>query len=422
MNSDQIKELKQQHVITKLIFDAEYRSEVTGFLQIQDFVSEDHRKVYAAILKKIGQNKPLDPLELMEDTGVVLPLNPGILEPEIDYKLVAKRLSRDGNRYRIKILLGKFVDDSDSPDFKFEDEYTELLKEINKPIEEGYGGYVGMDSVSDFLDKVNRQNNQVVGKTGVSKLDSLLEGLERGHIYSFVAAPGVGKSMMAIQIMHETMKQGSGVMYVSNEMSNTELVARFLARETKMSNLTIRRNNVERPMMKELTIEQDKLANLMDKTKSVVLDRAHDFDKTLKAIRYYVIKNNINVVIIDHLHNFKGSADIYERVSKMAHALQELAQELNIALVIFAQIALENQKQNIENLTAKGAGDVQEVSNVLVALKRKKTRTSVTSMAKEDDPNYMHIVVSKNRDGRTGNTGAWVMFPSMVINQDEDAR
>jgi replicative DNA helicase len=97
-------------------------------------------------------------------------------------------------------------------------------------------------------------------------------------------------------------------------------------------------------------------------------------------------------------------------VSTVAHGLQAIAQDLNIAVIILSQISGENLKSNnIELISGKGAKDLEEVANVQIILQRKKVDTE------GNDPSLMHIVVNKNRDGQTGVTDARVEFPNMVI-------
>lgn len=414
---------KQRQVIAKLIYDVEFRAETTTFLRTDDFIVSDYRQIYKAIKSLIYRNKAVNTLSIQGlcDEGVEIPQR-NILDDSINYLEYARDIHKDGNEYRVKNLLDNFLSKSSTSNFKFEDELEKLVKDINgTSADTTLSGLVGGEAIAKFSEFIEESNHESVGLFGIPKIDDLIEGIERTHIYSIVAPSGVGKTMLGIQVMHESMKAGHRCMYLSNEMSNEEIVSRFLARESTVSAQKIRRNKFDsegeqRHVLDKMSIIYD----LFEDTSSVLLDKAHKPSDAAKAIRYYVMKYNIGLVIVDHIHNFRKVSSLYDSVAEVAHTFQELAQELNIAIVLLGQISLDAQKgSNVENVTAKGAKDVEEVSNVVMVLQRRRVQTTAAALRKDEDPKYMKIVVTKNRDGRTGNTFTFVDFPSMVIKQDD---
>lgn len=420
--TEEIKELREIQVVINLLYNVAFRSEVTQFLQVQDFVNPEYRKIYIEVLDSIARNTPLDLLEVREKTELVSLPTPDQNDTLLDPLMLARRLHEEGNKYRVKIALDNFLAESHKKDFPFDEKLDDLKKQLDKPVQHTVRGYVGGEAITEFVSHCD-SGNIVVGKTGIKILDEIFKGLELSHIYSFIAAPGVGKSMMGIQIMDESMKMGSSVMYVSNEMSSFDIVSRLISRESqdfRLSSQAIRRKEFDDELQEKSFHEAANLVyEKLDKTHSVILDKATNIYETIKAIRYHVLKENIKLVVIDHLHNFHGKSDIFDRISEISHILQQVAQELNIAMIILAQMSSESTKQkDVEMMTAKGAKDVEEVSNVMVVLKRKRVKESLVPSI-DENPSFMNITIVKNRDGHTGQTYAYVSFPTMILAQHD---
>jgi len=414
----------EQVVLSKAIYDLEYRAIIMGFLEVRDFVVAEHRRIYNEIVLSVKGKKVFDVLILRELFPDFDLLPEESLPAKGQFIAAAHRLHVEGNKYRVRVALDDFLSkaDGEKEGFKFEEELEQLRIVINSPLEDTVNNVSFKGEMASFFKYVEDHKFTNAGKTGIGKLDNLIAPFEQSHIYSFVAASGVGKTMMGIQIMDESMEDGVPCLYISNEMNKFEIISRFLARRLNWSAVDIRRNNIGGGKRDEYFVDaMGEVDELIMGTSSAIMDGMISTRLACQAIRKSVIQNKTKLVVIDHLHNFVGQAEIYQRVSLAAHDLQAIAQELGVAIVILSQLSLDSQKQkNLEHVTAKGAKDVEEVSNVMVILSRKRLAVN-QSLKKEDDPNYMGIAVTKNRDGQTGSTRASVNFPSMVLKQDEES-
>ena len=68
--------------------------------------------------------------------------------------------------------------------------------------------------------------------TGFPKLDSVLKGFEGGQLIIVGARPGVGKSAFLLDIAESAARAGHETLFVSLEMSASELTERLLARRS----------------------------------------------------------------------------------------------------------------------------------------------------------------------------------------------
>lgn len=283
--------------------------------------------------------------------------------------------------------------------FKIQAERTQPKQLIN------YQLFKNEEILTETQQQLEGNAGKIVGNTGVKYFDQLIGGIRTGMVYAFVGASGVGKSMVSIQILDEAIKAGTKVAYISSEMSGFQIGVRLLDRKLKFGNWKIQTNNLTDNELYKLHEEEGKLADELTKVEAVIASNVHYLDD----VEMIINTNDIDLVIIDHLHNFRFDGTIYEKVSSIAHRLQELTIKHGIATVVFAQMSKEDlNRGDYETVSAKGAMDLNEVADVFVVLERER-------IGENDKKNELKLVVSKNRHGDTGLVRTNVEFPGMVI-------
>jgi replicative DNA helicase len=411
-----VENLRQQHLIAKLIYDPEFRAN-HHYIQPKDFVHPSYVLIMKAIKKLLRKHEAIDALSIREIVGEVEIPTKSIIDETINYEALAKRLHEEGSKWRTKLQLSDFIEHSSDDGFDFEKELQAVIKKINEPLESSLElstGDVMLQQFADYLE--NKKDDVVVGKTGIPRIDSLIQNIEMGHIYVIEAAQATGKSLLGAQIFHESMGMGTPCLLVSNEMLKEDIFSRLLARLSGIDSRKIKRGAID-IASKEYGMALGELADMFRKSNSVIMEKAHDIEKTKQAIRLCVNKYGTKLVVVDHLQNFHSNKDLYDKISYVAHEFQELAQELNVAIVMLSQLSANSMDKDIERANAKGSKDVDEVANVVIILQRKKIATG-TTVEKADDPRWMRLIVVKNRDGETGEVWASLEVPSLVLKED----
>ena len=99
-----------------------------------------------------------------------------------------------------------------------------------------------VEVVSRFLQKIRTRAYEPI-PTGIADLDAALGGgLIRQTVVTLAAAPGVGKSTLCQQLLESMAQRGvANVLYYSLEMSEEQMVARSLSRETGYQQLDVLR-------------------------------------------------------------------------------------------------------------------------------------------------------------------------------------
>lgn len=278
-----------------------------------------------------------------------------------------------------------------------------LSKEKKEKVLEVTRGADLIDQTDAFI-KTNPHT--VVGSFGLPSVDQTLGGIETGKIYSLVAPTGVGKTIMGVQVFAEALSHKRPVIFLSTEMRREALIARLLCRMTGIPEYRILNNSVGGAQRAKLDDARQKLRVRLDETQSAIIDDVRDADEVLYIILKAIDWFQAPLVILDHIHNLKSQDDIFKKISTIAHEIQEYVQSNNVAFFLLAQMSKEDYtNRKLESVSAKGAMDVNEVSDVFMILQRSSLK----------NPEEGTLTISKNRWGSGGQFNLSFKFPNKII-------
>jgi replicative DNA helicase len=257
-------------------------------------------------------------------------------------------------------------------------------------------------SVIAFSDKryKARQTGQPFGPiTPWQKVNDQWAGSIPDGIHMVLGMPGVGKTAFALQI---ATCCGCPCLYVTVEMSPTELMRRITARITGT-------------YLGKLKDGSLSAATVTDHVKKATAQCPvlTIFDGTQQAIQAEQIKiaaqdlkdnspNGFVLVIIDSLHSWadtnRPDLSEYERISAACAELQQLASGLACPVIAIAERNRASAKQDDNQLNA-GAGSrkIEYGCETLISLTTNNERT-------ERNDKYLDVILTftKNRNGTPG--------------------
>ena len=117
-----------------------------------------------------------------------------------------------------------------------------------------------------------------------------------------------------------------------------------------------------------------------------VYDTSYDIEDIRLKIKKHKIQNNIKVVCIDFIQNLLGHGSLYEKMSHAITQLQKIAKEFQITLIVLSQVSNESMKGNTGVIGLKGAGELAQVSDIVLWLERNK-----------DHEQHLDCEIKKNR-------------------------
>ena len=250
-------------------------------------------------------------------------------------------------------------------------------------------------------------------------LNNLIVGLKQSGLYVFGARPGVGKTVVGLQLAWEIARQDD-VLFFSLEMDKASLLNRVVAGELDITLGRIERAEIHSQDKKKI---QDLIQSVENKL--LISDRG---GQTVAQIRAYVhavmLKRPVRAVFVDYLQLIAASnpkAPKYEQISQISMDLKNLAKEFGIPVVALAQLnrRVDNKPDDKPNASdLRDSGQIEQDADVIVMLSRKQSDQDVARdnqiMKKETGwqvlsqgvKSLITLDVVKNRHGATGSFDA----------------
>ena len=262
------------------------------------------------------------------------------------------------------------------------------------------------DVLGEAIDTIDaRTRGEVTAgiPTGFEGLDNLIGGLRPGNLLVIVARPGQGKTALAMQLARNAAEHGS-VLFFSLEMSDQELAERMLSQESHVDSYRLRNGHLTDEQRRTLVAAAGRLALLQLRTEDMP-------NRTANAIAAICRRESrrphgLGLVVIDYLQLLQpeNTRDPrQEQIAKMSRRLKLLARELNIPLVLVAQLNRESEKTEgaaskpkLSHLRESGA--IEQDCDICLML------WHAPDSSTEDIVNepQAEILVRKNRMGPTG--------------------
>jgi KaiC/GvpD/RAD55 family RecA-like ATPase len=192
----------------------------------------------------------------------------------------------------------------------------------------------------DAIDAWVKQEETPALPTGLTSLDLLFDGgLPLGQMTAIAAAPGVGKSALALQlaIMALTQHQGMNAAWCLGEMTRAALAARavtYWCDGKRISHLTLQ--EVIRKELHAREVGAHLAGEIGDRLK--LIEAPLVVDKIERA----VVKDNVKLLIVDYLQLVRSTRHFPDQTGEIIDVLQKLrhvTNSRNIATVLVTNIA-----------------------------------------------------------------------------------
>ena len=265
---------------------------------------------------------------------------------------------------------------------------------------------------------------------GITDLDRMTSGLQRGEVTILAGRPGMGKTALAGSSALQTSKGGNSVLIFSQEMTAQALADRALAdalfnsrnsHAGKIQYFDIQRGNLsnhdaERVIdaaraFEGLPLKIDEQSSL---TISQIAARARKHKQRLEQNG-----KTLDLLIVDHLHITKAS-DRYSgnrvsEVTEISGGLKALAKELHVPVMALAQLSRKvEEREDKRPMMAdlRDSGSIEQDADTIIFLFREEyyLRNAVADQYENekriarlvDVENQLEAIVAKQRNGPVG--------------------
>lgn len=264
------------------------------------------------------------------------------------------------------------------------------------------------DDVITKLEKLSgEEREQYMGiPSGFYNLDKCITGLNKSDFILIGARPAMGKTSFALNLAHNvTMKAKKKCVFFCLEMSKMQLAERLLASQAGI--------NAKKFRTGELTREEwVQLANAAEQFENAELYIDDTSSITVPEIKSRVRKlRDVDMIIVDYLGLIQGSGRTENRVqevSQITRSLKMLAKDLNIPVVVCAQLSRgtegrgKSHKPQLADL--RESGSIEQDADIVMFLYREAYYNNEHSEEEQDeiDDSLTELIVAKNRHGETG--------------------
>lgn len=413
----------EQALLSCLLQDQRTLDKVYEIINIDDFYSDKHKKIYDAILGLNRKSEPFDAitvssyLDKTDQLTVVGGLSyllsitnevPVTTHAEYYAKIVAEK-----STLRQLIATAKEITDEvytgDNEVENILDRSEQFILDIaNKKKRSGFSR-IGdiLHTAFDKLETLKNKDNQVIGVPTFKDLDKVLNGFQPSDMIIVAARPGVGKTSFCLNIAENAaVNHNKTVGVFSLEMSKEQLVLRLLSSQALVDQTKIRKGTVSQSEFDDLTAA----ANVLLKAPIFIDDTAGINIMEIRGkARRLQQEHGLDLIIIDYLQlmqsggNGRKNDNRQQEISDISRNIKLLARELNVPIVALSQLsrAVEQSADKKPNLShLRESGSLEQDSDVVLFIYRAAMSPVDGEEAAEDKT--AEIIIGKHRHGATG--------------------
>lgn len=397
-------------VLGTVMYSPELFARIVSTLSPEDFFYPENAQVFSAMQSLFTSNMDINIKTVWNHlygqgyTGITESEVENMLSYRVDsaalLSFVAQLAEFSGHR-----ILEQGIRRIDSSIRKKEGKLTDYLSSLNilirqinaKDARQDFS--TGEELVASFLEMMNRERNQL-RYTGIESIDSRLVDFDAKEISYLAARPSVGKSAMLLQSVRSNLEIGARVGFLSLEMSVPKLMNRLVSAKAGV--------NGEKLLKATTVTDEVKEALLWFKEKPLFLDDKGPFTQgaVMQKIRKLVYEHGCDVVYVDYVGLITGQGNNpNERLSSISRELKNVASELDIPLVIAAQLSRDVVKRggtpNLADL--RDSGSLEQDASIVAFMYPDVAGISETadleSYLKEQEEVNIKFEIAKQRNG-----------------------
>ncbi|HTR53512.1 MAG TPA: replicative DNA helicase [Kofleriaceae bacterium] len=396
-------------------------------LEVDDFYHFPHKVVFEAVRNLEASARPIDVVTLENEVakqgkleaigGVAFLGELALRVPTVDNVLAYSDIVRDHSQARKLILASAdivekgyedglevrdYLDDAEAKIFEVTQRKDKTGPEPVKQL---------VKKVFSSLDERFKSPDGITGlPTGFADLDTKTAGLQPTELVILAARPAMGKTSFAMSIAQNAATAGGWpILVFSLEMSSTQLAERMLCSEAKVDSSALRRGQLQRQDMTNLTYAAATLSKapiLIDDTPALSLREVRARARRFRSNKELFGGKKFGLIMIDYLQLMRGSpqaakASREQEISEISRGLKSLAKELDCPVLALSQLnrSLEQRTDKRPQLSdLRESGAIEQDADVILFIYRDEVYTKEQC----ERPGIAEIILGKNRHGATG--------------------
>lgn len=351
-----------------------------------------------------------------------------------------RELAMRRDTHNSAILLSQKALDLSNDIFEVKSEYKTILEQNEPKNNERMTGLQATSSaITRMLERrLKLAKGEIIGSPTFSKVaDVVTQGYEKGEVIVYALPSSHGKSLIASLECLEASKANFKSCYISLEMDDEELGARWLSMESGISYFRIGKGNVADWQVPKILEAQTRIQDILDNNVSLY-SLSELNPKKLEEIIYLEAKKGVHNIYLDYIQivdlavsygNTKlGSLNDFTR------NLKRLAKKYQVAIIALSQLNREAYASNKAS-NSNGTGDIELFNTFISASSTiendadkiilgsifdkwgiKETKTEGI----ETTDGFLKLVQFKMTKNRGGGVAEWKMWANLGTGQYTD--
>jgi len=397
---------------------------VDGLVMPEDFASERHRVIFAAILETFEQKRPVDLVtvgEILRGKGFS---ESAYLAEILDYVPSAHNAGRYAQIVKDLSVRRKIA--AIGHDLIAHATSNEKISDIVQAVESslyalGGGSDKGPQHIKDVmkrtfarLESLAERRGEITGiKTGIRRLDMMLNGLNPGKLYVVAARPAMGKSAFGNGLVNSaSVNHGVASLTFSLEMPDDELAERHLYSVGRIDGSRARIGMFGEADYTKLTSAAQTLSSApawIDDSEALPITEIRSRARRMKR------KHDIGLIVVDYLQLCTAKAQSREQeIAEISRNLKSMAKELKVPVVALSQLnrSLENRTDKRPMMSdLRESGAIEQDSDVVAFIYRESVYCNDCKAGNctKDHDKDAEIIIGKQRGGPVGTVRArWI--------------
>ena len=400
----------EQSVLAALLMDDKLIGDIIQTVSSNDFYVESHKDIYKAMAYLHHNNQVIDYTNVMDR----LAFNNVKYDTDYVFALLDSHVSAANFPHKVEILLdlshkralyemSEFILTKDIKGVTVDN----LVKMYNSVVD-GMNITSNIELVEyktyaeEWYEEFKKPKVLSTIKFGYTLMDEFVM-LENSDLGIIGARPSVGKSAYALNLAKNVCLQRKNVLFVSLEMSASQVMNRLVANMAGVEHNKIHRKE---PLTDDETFRMNKALekiktfnlNVYDKG-SLTVDHLYNLVKKLKK------QKKIDFLILDYmqlLNSGKNNNSDNSDISYISRRLKQLAMDVNVPIIALSQLS----RASVDTRTGKirepqlsdlrQSGSLEQDANFVLMLHTEDTEN------KFEDRKFIKLFIRKNRSGSMG--------------------
>jgi len=404
----------ERSVLGSLMIDNETYDSIIDVVREDDFYRADHRLIFRAIAKLSSDNQPFDVITVSEFLESHKKLNDvggmGYLGSLVNDTPTAANITPYAKIVSDKSILRSLIrasneiaQDAYNPDGRDSVELLGIAENKILALDKGQTNSVQTASalLPTFVNNLDDRFTKGVMpglSTGFKDLDDITLGFGSSNLVIIAGRPGMGKSVLGMNIARYTALEGKNALLFSLEMEAEELMQREIAALSGISLTSIRTGDIKDHEWPKMTGAIEKM-----NTDNLLIDDSPSITVAQIAARSRRImkRQGLDIIIVDYLQLVTGEGDSQtHQIELISKGLKRLAKELKIPVVALSQLNRElekrpNKRPIMSDLRQSGA--IEQDADIILFVYRDEYYNEDSA-----DKGLAELIIAKQRNGPTG--------------------